>query len=233
MAFWAPLPYTRKNASPDMETAFQKVNGYMQTECWREWKGQEYGNDGGKTIRWAYENIDDWLKRLNPETALIMFGTNDLHSLELDEYTEKMRYVVQKCLDNGTIVILSTIPPQSGFVKKSKVFSEAIRKIARDFKIPLTDYHAEILKRRPKDWDGSMNKFSKWKGYDVPTLISRDGVHPGHPVKYRDDYSEKALNHNGFSLRNYLVLMKYAQVVQSISTDSIGKVIRTKPILCR
>jgi len=114
------------------------------------------------------------------------------------------------------VVILSTLPPRHGMAEKSAVYADAVRKIAREMKVPLTDYHAEILKRRPDDWDGAADKFKGHEGYDVPTLISRDGVHPSHPVKFRDDYSEEALNANGFSLRNYLVLMKYAEVIQRL-----------------
>jgi len=215
MAFWAPLPHARKNAPPEMERAFQIVNAYMRPECWR-WKGPEFGNEGGKTVKWALEHVDEWLKRLNPEVVIIMFGTNDLTHVSVDEYRSQLKALVQKCLDNGTIVILSTIPPRSGFVEKSAAFAEAARQVATELKVPLVDYYAEILKRRPDDWDGSSEKFKGYEGYDVPTLISRDGVHPSHPKKYRDDYSEEALRCNGYSLRNYLVLLKYAEVIEKV-----------------
>lgn len=216
MAFWAPLLYERRNASPEMEEAFQRVKEYLQPECWRDWKGPEFGNEGSTTIRWADENVAQWLRKLNLETALIMFGTNDLHALELEEYRTKLRAVVQKCLDNGTVVILSTIPPRSEFVEKAAQFAQAQREIAWELKVPLIDFHKEILKRRPDDWDGAMEKFSQWEGYDVPTLLSRDGVHPSYPQKYQGDFSEEALNCCGYGLRNYLTLMKYAEVVKTL-----------------
>ena len=75
----------------------------------------------------------------------------------------KTREVVQKCLDNGTILILSTIPPKHGQAEKAATFSDAVRKIARDMKVPLTDYHAEILQRRPDDWDGAADQFVSTK----------------------------------------------------------------------
>lgn len=216
LAFWTPLSYSHKNASPEMEEAYKLVNGYMKKDCWRDWKGAEFGNEGGQTIRWAQENIDKWLRKLNPEAALIMFGTNDLHSVELKEYIEEMRQVVQKCLDNGTVVILSTIPPRDEFSDKAVVYAEAVRKTARQTKVPLIDFHSEILKRRPEDWNGAMDKFSQYKDYDVPTLLARDGIHPSNPKKYQDDYSEEALRCCGYSLRNYLVLTKYAEVLQML-----------------
>jgi len=143
-AFWFGLPHTRKNADPKMLKAFELVKGYMLEDCWDR-RGPKYGNDGMMTIRWAHQNVDTWLKNLNPEVGLIMFGTNDLSGLEVKEHETKTRQVVEKCLDNGTIVILSTAPPRHGLAEKAAVFAQAVRKIARQLKLPLTDYHAEIL----------------------------------------------------------------------------------------
>src|SRR5437763_12216668 len=100
------------------------------------------------TIRWADENVDRWLKKLNPECAVLMFGTNDLGQLGEQEYDRKTRSVVERCLKNGTVVILTTIPPRSGQLDKAKRFADIQRKIAADLKLPLVDYQAEILKRR-------------------------------------------------------------------------------------
>ncbi|MDH4238241.1 MAG: right-handed parallel beta-helix repeat-containing protein [Phycisphaerae bacterium] len=216
LAFWTPLLYSRKNAPEEMEQAYQLVNQYLKMECWRNWKGPQYGNEGSMNIRWAHENIDNWLSLLKPEVALIMFGTNDLTSVGLEEYEKKTREVVQKCLDNGTVVILSTIPPRNGLAEKAALYADAVRKIARRMKVPLIDYHSEILKRRPADWDGALDKFAQYKGYDVPTLLARDGVHPSNPKECCDDYSEEGLKCCGYSLRNYLVLMKYAEVLQTL-----------------
>ena len=110
-------------------------------------------------------------------------------------------------------MILSTIPPRHGFAAKAAAFAEVARKVARELSVPLVDYHAEILKRRPDDWDGAADDFRAFEGYDVPTLLARDGVHPSAPRRYQDDYSEKALRNHGYGLRNYLVLMKYAEVI--------------------
>jgi lysophospholipase L1-like esterase len=169
------------------------------------------------TIRWADENVDKWLKAHNPETAVIMFGTNDLGQVPLQEFKQKTAAVVDRCLKNGTVVLLTTLPPRSGLLEKSKQFAVAVRRIASDKKVPLIDYQAEILKRRPDDWDGTLPKFKKFPGseYEVPTLIARDGVHPSNPRAYQD-FSAKSLRSNGFALRNYLTLLAYAEVARKV-----------------
>jgi lysophospholipase L1-like esterase len=216
LAFWAGLPHTHKNLSPEGEAAFKLVKGYMKNDCWAAWRGPKFGNEGRMTIRWAHDNVSDWLKTLQPEVAVIMFGTNDLTSVPLAEYEKKLRQVVEKCLDNGTVVILTTIPPRSGMLEKSKQYAEAARKVAKELKVPVCDYMAESLKRRPDDWDGAAAKFKGFTTYEAPTVISRDGVHPSNPVKFAGDYSAEGLKSNGFVLRNYVTLMSYADVIRQV-----------------
>ena len=217
MAFWAPLRGEPKNMPPEMAEAHALVKSYMEPDCWAKWKGPAYGNTGAMTIRWAHENVDKWLKQHNPEVALIMFGTNDLGQLDLKEYEEKTRAVVDRCLANGTIVILSTIPPRSGQLDKARQFADAVRRVARDKRVPLVDYFAEILKRRPDDWDGTLPQFKGTPGdeYQVPTLLARDGVHPSNPRTHQD-YSAESLRSNGYALRNYLTLLAYADVIRRV-----------------
>jgi lysophospholipase L1-like esterase len=218
MAYWAPLQDGPKNLSPVAADALKVVNGHMLKDCWRKWKGPDFGNNGSMTIRWADENVATWLKKHNPEAALIMFGTNDLTQLKADEYEQKLRTVTQRCLDNGTVVILSTIPPRAGQFEKSKTFADVARKVAKELNVPLIDYHAEILARRPTDWDGTLPQFKDFARnvYEAPTLISADGVHPSNPKQWANDHSEEALSKNGFGLRNHLTLLAYADVIRSV-----------------
>jgi len=218
LAFWSGLEGKPKNLSADASKAYDAVKGYLKPECWRGWKGPDFGSQSAMTIRWADEHVDKWLSKPNPEVALIMFGSNDVVQLELDEYTAKTRSVVERCLQNGTVVILSTMPPRSGKAEKSTQFANAARKLAAELRVPLSDYQAEILRRRPNDWDGSSPKFKEIPGdtYQVPTLISRDGVHPSNPKEFAGDFSEEALRSNGFALRDYVTLMSYAEVIEQV-----------------
>ena len=217
MAFWTPLRYEKpKNMDEAVAKDYELVKEYVHEKCWREWKGGKFGSEGGMTIRWAHENVDRWLDELKPEVALVMFGTNDLGQLEVDEYRQKTREVVEKCLDRGTVVILSTIPPRHGHDKKAAQFADTVREVARELKVPLCDYMAECLKRRPDDWDGTLAKFKDREGYDVLTLIAGDGVHPSNPKEYGSDFSPEGLRTSGYTLRNYVVLRSYAEVVREV-----------------
>lgn len=218
LAFWAGLEWKPKNMSPEAARAYELVKRHQKPECWRGWKGPEFGNNGSMTIRWADENVDKWLAKLNPEVALIMFGSNDVGQMEAAEYAAKTKSVVERCLENGTVVILSTMPPRSGRLEKSAQFADAVRKLAAELQVPLSDYHAEMLKRRPDDWDGALPQFKDAPGdeYQVPTLISRDGVHPSAPKAFSGDFSEEALRTHGFGLRDYLTLLSYAAVIEKV-----------------
>ncbi len=215
LAFWSPLRWTMQGADEPTQQAIRLVRGYMRPECWDRWKGPAYGNEGGMTIRWADENVDRWLKRLDPEVAVVMFGTNDLGQLELKEYEQKTRHVVERCLKHGTVVILTTIPPRSGMAKKASAFASAVRRIARQVHVPLIDYQHAILKRQPNDWDGSKIRPQPTNPYDVPSLISADGVHPSNPKAW-SDFSKQSLEHNGFNLRTDLTVRAYADVIRQV-----------------
>ena len=133
-AFWSPLAYQPKNMPPDMAKALTLVKANMKEECWSKWKGPDFGSNGSMTIRWAHDNVDKWLSKHNPETVLIMFGTNDLGQLQLKEYEDKTRAVVQRCLKNGTVVILSTIPPRHVNLEQARQYAAAVHKVAAEEK---------------------------------------------------------------------------------------------------
>src|SRR5438067_4432614 len=73
MAFWAPLRGEPKNMPDDMAADHKLVKAYLKPECWAGWRGPKYGNNGSMTIRWAHENVDQWLKAHNPEVTVILF----------------------------------------------------------------------------------------------------------------------------------------------------------------
>ena len=78
-----------------------------------------------------------------------------------------------------------------------EVEKRQFQRIAKDLKVPLADFHAECIRRRPEgSWDG--------------TLISRDGVHPSGGKS--NDYSEANLQNCGYALRNWVNFLVFRQL---------------------
>ena len=217
LAFWAPLAEERKPAPPALEAAFARVKARLRPECWNQWRGEAYGNAASTTVAWARHNVDRWLETLKPEVALIMFGTNDLPNRDQRGYRKSFMEVAEACIRRRTVPILSTLPPRSGLAREAATFSGIVRAVAAELDVPLIDYHAEILKRRPNDWDGTVAAAPGGDPYEVLTLISGDGVHPSNPARYFKDYSEEALGISGFGLRTAQALLAYDEVISIIS----------------
>jgi hypothetical protein len=214
MAYFAPLQYAAEaKMSPATRRALETVDRHMKKDCYR-WKGEDKGNYSGQTASWGLANADGWIAALKPEAAVIMFGTNDIRRGSVEAHEKDLRLLVQKCLDKGVVVILSTIPPMHGFDEKVRQAVDAQRRIAADLNVPLVDFHAHVANRRPNDWDGMLEQFQGFSQWEVPTIISQDGVHPSNPRQWQGDYTEEGLTRNGNVLRTYLTLMAYAEVIR-------------------
>ena len=203
-----------KNCPPEIQKEMDLVAGYADLKLWRTWKGGEWGNTGMMRSDWLINNIDGWQKKMNPEGSVIMFGTNDLGGLVPPEYTENMAASIRRMLADGTVPMLTSIPPASG--RDARPYWLAALSIAHGLKVPLIDYYGEIMRRRPDDWDGRLDKFKDRKGYQVLTLVSGDGTHPSNPKEFVNDFSEEALSANGYNLRNYMTLRMYYQVMAKV-----------------
>jgi len=219
-AYFEPLRYAHTNVSPQDQVKLDWLQSYIYQPCWG-WYGGAYGSTGGTTVSWGLENMDTWLSGLNPEVALIMWGTNDLYQGPAPpRYTEYLSFIVQKCKDNGTVPILFTIPPSHSWDATAHV--AAAREVAATERIPLIDYYDEIVTRRPHNppvdtWDGADPMWDGYSGYEVPTLIACDGIHPSNwSAGQRNFDEEEGLNKNGFTLRNYLTLQKLYEVYEEV-----------------
>jgi hypothetical protein len=106
---------------------------------------------------------------------------------------------VQKCLDNGTIVLLTTPPPQTSG-DDPKEYGDSAKVVAAQKGVPIIDYWTEIKNRRPDP---------TWE----LTLISADGT---HPTWVDNDWSANGLKNSGYGLRNYITLKKYEEVYNKV-----------------
>ena len=203
MAFWSPMGWA--DPSP-----FLPDDGLPKKPRGKRWRDailgcRAKGPAEGNYSRWCVGNVlkavGPVLSQRKPEVAILMVGTNDINSGRVPAgYREGLEAVIEKCLAAHCIPILNTIPPRRDRMDAVKACNEVIAAVARKHHVPLVDYHAEMLRRQPDKWLG--------------TLISGDGVHPtgGKTHVYSDDN----LSVSGYALRNWLNFLAYRRIYFAI-----------------
>jgi len=221
-AYFCPLESAHANTTPESQAALDWIQAWLTDDCWG-WQEEPYwfhGCYGGRTSSWPLElagswpgslvlerRVDYWLRNDNPEIAVIMWGTNDLHSaLTPAEYKSNLQQVVAACLANQ---------------QRAAELLQAARELAVEENLPLIDFYDECVTRNPHNppvssWDGADPMWSAYGGYEVPTSICHDGAHPSNYTPGKSDFSETGLRINGYNLRNYLTLMKSYEVYQQV-----------------
>lgn len=123
-----------------------------------------------------------------PASALIMIGTNDVVSIDVDSYLDNMRQIVEISLDMGVIPVLSTIPPMRDNEDKVEDFNLAIITVAEEYDVPIWNYWLALQ--------------------DLPGQgMSLDGIHPSSPADNAGTtlFTEENLEY-GFTVRNLMAL---------------------------
>lgn len=165
--------------------------------------------EGGKS---GIPPMAEVVKKFNPQIAVVMLGTNDVNGGRSPaQYKGDMTKVVDLLIANGTIPIVSTIPPVKGKDEQVKAFNAVLMEIVKEKKIPVIDYYGEIVKRRPTDWAG--------------TLISDDGVHPTGDhggASPGSEPTEDNLKNSGYLLRGVLSVRKIVEVKAKV-LDGVKK----------
>jgi lysophospholipase L1-like esterase len=146
--------------------------------------------------------LDGMLKKYQPRMVVLMLGTNDASAgRKTEDYLKDMTMAIDAILAAHVIPILSTIPPHPGRLELAAAYNTGLRQLAKDKQIPLIDYEAEILRRRPKDWNG--------------TLLGKNDVHPtaNHEgATASSEPTEENLRNSGYLLRGWLSVQKIAEV---------------------
>jgi lysophospholipase L1-like esterase len=193
MAFWGVMNWTNP-------AEYLKGNDGMpktpQNSRWRDTikgsrdNGVKFANYSGWRVPQLVESVGAVLKREKPAFAIIMIGTNDISKGKVPEnYGADLKKVITRCQQANCIPILNTIPPRRDRDKEVEAINAIIKKLAKTEMIPLVDFHAGVLSRRPgNSWDG--------------TLISKDGVHPSGGKS--NIYTPENLKNCGYALRNWL-----------------------------
>jgi hypothetical protein len=201
MAFWSPLGWDDpQQYLPENDPLPKTPNDGR----WRDVilgvrdKGPEFGNQSGWRIGNVLEVADDVLQNKQPQVAIIMIGTNDISGGSVPRgYREDVAQLIDKCLAAHCIPLLTTIPPRRDHDEAVAAANKILHTLAAEKKIPLIDYHAAIVQRRPEN---------SWQG----TLISADGVHP--TADKTNVYTPENLKSDGYALRNWVTFLAYREV---------------------
>jgi LysM repeat protein len=142
---------------------------------------------------------------VRPSVALILLGTNDVPSSSIENFSDSMRRVIEISISHGVIPVLSTIPPmgREGAIDRVDLINAEISSLARQYEIPLWDYHA-ALQGLP---DSGL-------GYD--------GVHPSWaPRDHTADFAPEYL-HYGMTVRSLTALQVLDEIWRAIIRPELG-----------
>lgn len=155
----------------------------------------------------GFTSLDQIVETYNPQLAIVMLGTNDAwQGRPVGAYAADMETIISRLLANGTVVIVSTIPPMVPAPALAEQYNEQIWKLAERHELPVIDYYGEIVARRP---DGT------WNG----TLLNRDDPHPTAAragVTPTSEPTPENLRESGYLLRGWLSVEKLIEVKRRV-----------------
>ncbi len=146
------------------------------------------------------------LDTYRPQIVVLMIGTNDVSAgRKVEAYRADVAKALDRMLERGIVPVLTTIPPHVARPDLAKAYNAALRELAKAKSVPLLDYEAAILERRPTDWNG--------------TLLGKNDVHPTASQGGTTASSAPTaanLKNSGYLLRGWLTVRKLAEVKKTV-----------------
>lgn len=160
------------------------------------------------------------IQKMNPAFALIMLGTNDvMQSSELPaqtaltQYTNRMTALVDACISQGIVPVVSTIPPllDTTYTPETRArvnsYNQALIDLATLRNIPLWNYHRALIEL------GSTLNYG----------MDPDGIHPNIYVSggnaQGDVFTTAGLRY-GYNVRNKTTL----EVLRKLQTQVLEEI---------
>jgi lysophospholipase L1-like esterase len=88
------------------------------------------------------------LAAVTPRFAAVMYGTNDVGFVDYDAYARNMAAIVDALVANGTVPLLSSIPPRDDDASADRrvpIYGSLVRALAASRGVPFVDFHGELL----------------------------------------------------------------------------------------
>ena len=157
----------------------------------------------GQYLKGGYRGIAsaaELIKRYNPQIAILMLGTNDGNGkVPAAKAAENVEAILELLLANGTIPVLSTIPPCVKF--DAEAYNSLYRELAKKHTIPMIDLYKEMMTLSGDNWKTQQ--------------IAGDGVHLTHKLSGAKPTKENLAN-CGYLLRCVSAVRKIKEVRDSV-----------------
>ena len=132
------------------------------------------------------------MKKYNPQIVILMLGSADGRAhVDPKVVSDNIDTLIVMMLKNGTIPVLSTIPPSTEY--NAEQYNKLYRKLAKKRGIPMIDLHRDMMILAKNDWRSKM--------------IADDGVHLTHELSAEAPTIEN-ISKCGYLLRCYLAVEK-------------------------
>ncbi|MEX1096734.1 MAG: SGNH/GDSL hydrolase family protein [Planctomycetales bacterium] len=155
--------------------------------------------------------LEKLLDKFQPQMVVIMVGAYDAdEKLPVAEFKKYMAQGADLCLARHAIPILTTICPRHNALELTKGYNQALREIAKEKGLPLIDFEKEILRLRPDDWNGTIQR----KNNIHLTASEAGGGSMNEPTA-------ENLSKSGYHFRSYLTVKKIAEVKRTV-VDAAG-----------
>ncbi|NRA40552.1 MAG: SGNH/GDSL hydrolase family protein [Planctomycetes bacterium] len=188
---WSHAYKKKSNLNGWHLTSVDAAGGRSETSVSGITTGQ-YLKGGKRGIASAAELI----KRYNPQIVILMLGTNDGNGkVPAQKAADNIETLVKMLLENGTIPVLSTIPPCVKF--DAEAYNALYRGIAKKHSIPMIDLYKDMMALAGDNWKTQM--------------LSSDGIHLSHKLSGAAPTKSNLAN-CGYLLRCWMAVQKLKEV---------------------
>jgi len=170
------------SVSPDIDQTVAHYSGFDRTSL-----AAGVGWSSNMTLSGSPSPLQQEIGAVNPSVAVVMYGTNDAESGNLDAFGSNLLRIVDTLIASGVVPIVSTIPPRDYNANDVRVpfYNAMARAVAQARQIPLVDLHRELL---------------PLPGYG----LGGDGLHP-RGVGGGCDFSDSGMQ-AGYNVRNRVTI---------------------------
>jgi hypothetical protein len=142
----------------------------------------------GRTASWATTGNPSPLQReinaINPQYALIMFGSNDIYGIDvnetwlIEEIVDDLLLIADSCADQGVVPILKSAPNKVGYSEQMFILSEYIRLAAEERQYPFIDVLAATWPL-PNHGQGSDGTHFRYYDYNRMCVFHTEALNYG------------------------------------------------------